>query len=46
MDWEDILGIPNPSSPIVYDVYRAGNGLVPHDLCLGMGSAMQCLCQQ
>lgn len=46
MDWEDILGVPNPSSPMVYGVYRAGNGPVPHDPCLGTGSAMQCPCQQ
>lgn len=45
VDWEGVLGVPNPSSPMVYDVYRAGNGPVPHDV-MGMGSAMQCPCQQ
>lgn len=45
MDWEGVLGVPNPSSPMVYDVYRAGNGPVPHDV-MGMGSAVQCPCQQ
>lgn len=39
MDWQDILGVPNPSCPVVYGVYRAGNGPVPHDPCLGTGSA-------
>lgn len=46
MDWEDICGVPNPFSPMIYDVYRAGNGPVPQDPCLGLGSALQCLCQQ